>query len=90
MYLGGLTAGAAAWSPVKQRPCLVRCWVEVGFFPEYPQGCVNMWVGDLRRVPGGGADGASLKDKEKKGLTQSEVEIGKESKNIEARREVRS
>lgn len=51
---------------------------------------MNMWVGDLRRLPGGGAGGASLKDKEKKGLTQSEVEIGKESKDIEARREVRS
>jgi hypothetical protein len=63
--------------------------VEVEFFPECPQGCVNMWVGDSGRLPRGGADGAALKDKEKS-LTQSEVETGKESKDIEARREVRS
>lgn len=50
---------------------------------------MNMWVGDSGRLPRGGADGAALKDKEKS-LTQSEVETGKESKDIEARREVRS
>lgn len=51
--------------------------METEFYPECPQGCVNMWVGDLGRLPGGGADGVSSKDKEKS-LTQSEVETGKE------------
>lgn len=50
---------------------------------------MNMWVGDLGRLPGKSTDGASLKDKEKR-PTSSEVETEKESKDIETRREVRS
>lgn len=47
--------------------------------PRVSSGLCEHVGGDLQRLPGGGADEVSPKDKEKS-LTQSEVETGKEKK----------